>query len=62
MTPASPHFDDPGHWHQRAEEARALAEQMGEERTKKIMLRIAEDYGELAIRALVRTVGETQRN
>ena len=62
MTPASLHFDDAGHWHQRAEEARALAEQMGEERTKKIMLRIAEDYGELAIRVLVRTIGETQRN
>jgi hypothetical protein len=44
MTPASLHFDDAGHWHQRAEEVRALAEQMGEERTKKIMLRIAEDY------------------
>jgi hypothetical protein len=29
--PLSPHFNDPDHWRQRAEECRALAEQMSDE-------------------------------
>ena len=49
------HFiNDPVHWHQRAEEARVLAEQMKDEVTKKMMLGIARDYDRLAVRASIR--------
>ena len=41
--PIPPHFDDPKHWRQRAEEVRVLAEQMSTERTKKMMLKISDD-------------------
>jgi hypothetical protein len=34
--------------HQRAEECRVLAEEMSSERTKKTMLRIADEYDKLA--------------
>jgi hypothetical protein len=50
----APHLNDPEHWHRRAEEVRLLAEQMNTERTKKEMLKIADDYDELAVRAAVR--------
>ena len=52
-----PHFNDPQHWCQRAEESRVLAEQMSDERTKKTMLRIADDYDKLAARAAARLWG-----
>ena len=55
-----PHFNGPEHWHQRAEEVRVLAEQMYTERTKKMMLKIADDYEKLAARASARLVGETK--
>ena len=42
--PQAPHFNDPEHWHQRAEEARVLAEQMKDEVTKQMMLDIARDF------------------
>ena len=42
------HFKDPEHWRRRAEEARALAEQMASEQHKKMMLKIADDYDDLA--------------
>jgi hypothetical protein len=53
----SPHFNDPKFWHERAEEARVLAEQMSDETAKKMMLRIAEDYDKLAVRASQRLGG-----
>jgi hypothetical protein len=53
----APHFNDPGHWHQRAEEARVLAEQMIDETAKRMMLRIADDYEMLAVRASVGLIG-----
>jgi len=53
----APHFNDPQHWCQRAEEARVLAEQMSDETAKGMMLRIAEDYDKLAVRASVRLIG-----
>jgi hypothetical protein len=52
--PQAPHFNDPEHWHQRAEEARVLAEQMKDEVTKQMMLDIARDYDRLAVRASIR--------
>ena len=54
MSDDTPHFNDPRHWHDRAEEARILAEQMSDDLSMKMMLRIAEDYDKLAARALVR--------
>jgi len=57
--PNPPHFNNPEHWHQRAEEVRVLAEQMNTERTKKMMLKIADDYDQLAVRAAMRSIDET---
>jgi len=51
LMPIPLHFDDPKHWRQRAEEVRVLAEQMNTERTRKLMLKIADDYDDLAVRA-----------
>ena len=41
-------IDDPRHWRERAEEARAVAGVMTDEKTKKMMLRIADDYETMA--------------
>ena len=53
MPIALQHFNGPEQWHQRAEEARVLAEQTNNDRTKKLMLRIADDYDDLAINAAI---------
>jgi hypothetical protein len=37
-------INDPKHWRERAEEARAVADVMNDEKIKKMMLRIAGDY------------------
>jgi len=50
--PIAPHINDSEHWHQRAEEARVLAERVRDETTKKLMLRIADDYDDLAVNAI----------
>jgi len=57
--PIAPHFNDPEHWQRRAEESRVMAEQMNDEMAKKIMLRIADDYDKLAVRAAARLFGWT---
>jgi hypothetical protein len=44
-------WEDPEHWRDRAEEARATAEQMHDSESKRLMLGIAEDYEKLAARA-----------
>ena len=44
------------HWHDRANEMRALANQANDETSKKTMLRIAEDYDKLALRAELRVL------
>ena len=53
--PIAPHFNDSKYSHQRAEEVRVLAEQMNIERTRKLMLKIADDYDDLAVRAAIRS-------
>jgi hypothetical protein len=40
--------DDPEHWRQLAQEARAAAERLDEPEAKRTMLEIAESYEELA--------------
>ena len=44
-------INDPEHWHARAEEMRRLAEDINDAATKQMMLRIARDYENLAVRA-----------
>ena len=52
--PIAPRFNDSEHWHQRAEEARVLAEQMSSELHKEMMLKVADNYDQLAVKAAVR--------
>jgi hypothetical protein len=53
--------NDPEHWRRRAEEARTLAEQMSDKWSKQTMLKIADDYDKLAVRAAIRA-GEAKEN
>jgi hypothetical protein len=54
---ATSFINDPEHWHNRAEEARNLEDQMNDEVSKKMMLQIAADYERLAERAMLRAQG-----
>jgi hypothetical protein len=51
---ASDNINDPKHWRDRAAETRASAEEMKDADTRKIMLRLAGDYDQLAERAEIR--------
>ena len=44
-------LNDPEHWRSRAEEARAIAEQMIDRDASEMMLKVAEQYEDLARRA-----------
>ena len=57
--PTAPRFNDPKYWHQRAEEARALAKLMNGETAKQTMLRVAEDCDGFAVRATIRAYRQT---
>jgi hypothetical protein len=55
ISPPEPRrIDDPEHWRERAEEARAKAEHMGDPVAIASMLRVAEKYESLAKQAEVR--------
>jgi predicted Rossmann-fold nucleotide-binding protein len=51
VTVAKVPINDPKHWRERAEEARTLADDMTDPNSKRKMLKIADDYEELARRA-----------
>ena len=53
-------INDPEHWRQRAEEARAIADSLNDSQSKEAMLRIAKDYEHLAERAERRAKGSLQ--
>ena len=47
-------INDPQYWRRRAEEARTLAEELTDPDAKRKMLKIAETYEQLSVRALQR--------
>jgi hypothetical protein len=54
-------FDDPKRWRQRAEQARALAEQMSDAASREMMLGIVKDYERLAEQAEQRAREERKK-
>jgi hypothetical protein len=54
-------LNDPEHWRQRAEEARAIADGIADPEAKRTMLRIAEGYDHLAERAEDRLLTQLSR-
>jgi hypothetical protein len=47
-------LDDPKHWQERAEEARSIAEQLKDAESRRMLLRISDDYERLAAHARAR--------
>ena len=56
--PKTPDIDDPKYWHQRAKEARRLAERMPDETVKQTMLSVAEECDKFAIKAAMCSIYE----
>ena len=56
--PIAPDVNDPEYWHQRAEEARCLAERMTDETAKETMLSVAEVCERFAVWAAMCTIYE----
>jgi hypothetical protein len=56
--PTAPDFNDPDYWHQRADEARSLAERMSDETAKHAVLSVAEHCDKFAIRAAIHSIEE----
>lgn len=52
--PDAPHLNDSERWRRLAEDARTLAERMGNDGARAMMLRIAADYDWLAVTAAMR--------
>jgi hypothetical protein len=48
------HFNDPTHWRDRADEARAVADPLTDPEARRMMFEIAADYDKLATRACER--------
>jgi hypothetical protein len=57
MPDTSASIATPKHWRERAEEARAMAAQISDQKAKSMMLHIAESYEKLAKRAEKRAAG-----
>jgi hypothetical protein len=56
--PTAPDVNNPEYWHQRAKEARHLAERMTDQTTKQMMLSVAEHCDRFAIRAAICSIEE----
>ena len=56
--PIPPDSDAPKYWHQRAKEARRLAERMIDKEAKHTMLSVAEHCDRFAIRAAICSIDE----
>ena len=56
--PVSPDVNDPKYWHQRAKEARRLAERMTDEKAKHAVLSVAEHCDKFAIKAAIHSIEE----
>jgi hypothetical protein len=54
----APDVNDPEYWHERAKEARRLAERMIDETAKQTMLMVANDCDGFAVRAATRSIDE----
>jgi hypothetical protein len=54
-------LDDPKHWHERAEEARRVADKLDDPASKTAMLRIASDYEQIVEQARLRATGARPR-
>jgi len=53
-------FNDPARWRLRAEEALALARQLGDPEARERLLRIAVSYDDMAVKATVAAQGSRQ--
>jgi predicted Rossmann-fold nucleotide-binding protein len=53
-------LNDPKHWRGRANEMRCMAQEMADPESKRMMVKIADDYESLAKRAEVRIASNKQ--